>query len=84
MSTARKQVEAAIIQIIADAEAQGVDGVLAAHRAFPGTPDTVLWGCWSQWDGERTEAWWQTVERSIDGEIIRNAVVAAHKDGGGA
>lgn len=75
----RKQVEAAIIQVIADAEAQGVDGVTAANRAFPGTPDTVLWGCWSEWESQRTEAWWQSVERTIDGEVIRNAIAeAAH------
>lgn len=77
-SDTRKQVEAAIIQCIAEAEAQGLDGVKAATHAFPGTPDTVLWGCWSEWESQRTEAWWQSVERTIDSEVIRNAVAAAN------
>lgn len=73
----RKQIEAAIIAVIAEAEEQGLHGVTAAARAFPGTPSTVLWECWAEWDSNQVEGWWQTVERTIDGEVIRNAITTA-------
>lgn len=85
MSTTRQQVKASIIACIADAQAWGLgDGVHAARLAFPGTPESVLWECWAELDGDQVEAWWQSVERTIDGEIIRNAVAAAETKGGAA
>jgi hypothetical protein len=74
MSAIRKQVEAAIIDVIAAAEAQGRNGVAAARAAFPGVPETVLWECWAEHDHAATEAWWQSVERTIEGEVIRTAL----------
>ena len=64
-----------IIRTIAEAQARGDgDGVAAAKRAFPGVPDPVLWECLAELDSQQTEAWWHAVERTIDGEVIRNAL----------
>jgi hypothetical protein len=73
-SDTRRQVEAEIIKAIAEAEARGIEGVGAARRAFPGVPDSVLYELWAEFDYQRTEAWWQDLERTIDGEVIKNAV----------
>lgn len=71
----RRQVKAQIIKTIADAQASGLgDGVAAARRAYPGTPDSVLYECWADLDQQQEDAWWEHVERTIDGEIIRNAI----------
>lgn len=74
----RTQVKAEIIRVIAEAQAAGLgDGVAAASRTFPGIPEGILWECWAELDMDQKEAWWQRVERTIDGEVIRNAVATA-------
>lgn len=84
-SDTRRQVKAEIIQEMAAAHAAGESDVVeAARRAFPGIPDMVLWGCWSEFEDQQTEAWWQRVERTIDGEVIRNAVATVGASGGAA
>lgn len=74
MSTTRKQVMAQIITVMAEAKARGEDPYRAAERAFPGTPGIVLCEAEDELDHQRTEAWWRTIERTIDGEVIRNAI----------
>jgi hypothetical protein len=74
MNAVRKQVEEQIIEVIREAEEQGFDGVTAAMRTFPGIPETVVWGAWSVLESRKVEGWWQQVERTIDGEIIRRAL----------
>jgi hypothetical protein len=74
-SNTRQQIRAEIIRTIAEAQADGFgDGVAAARMAFPGIPEGILWECWAELDMDQKEAWWQRVERTIDGELIRNAV----------
>lgn len=73
----RLEVTSAIKDVIRDAARQGLDGMDAARRAFPGTPEQVLAGAWWEVEEETTERWWQTVERTIDAEIIRKAIFAA-------
>lgn len=77
MNDVRAQVQEQIIDVIREAEDQGLDGFRAAQRAFPGTPEIVIIMASVELDGRRTEAWWQQVERTIDGEIIRNALSKA-------
>lgn len=77
-SDTRKQVMAEIIRTMAEAQDTGLgDGIEAARRAFPSVPDVVLYECWTDLDAQRTEAWWQTIERTIDGEVIRNALAGS-------
>ncbi|MDF2809894.1 MAG: hypothetical protein K0S56_925 [Microvirga sp.] len=77
----RKQVLAQIIAVMADADEQGRDTVEAAKAAFPGTPEDVIWSAWVEFDNAKTEAWWQQVERTIDGEIIRRALSSRGEGG---
>jgi hypothetical protein len=80
-SEIRKQVLERIIEVLRDAEDQG--GISAAAAAFPGTPETVLWEAWCELDYRRTQAWWQAVEKTIDGELVRRAIAEAGNKGGG-
>jgi hypothetical protein len=73
----RLEVTAAIKDVIRDAVRQGLDGLVAARRAFPGTPEQVLAGAWWEVEEELAEQWWTTVERTIDAEIIRKAIASA-------
>lgn len=75
-SDIRQQVKAQIIKVIAEAEDQGKDGAKAAIEAFPEVPTPVIYECWADWDHDRTEAWWDSIEKTIDAEIVRNALSA--------
>jgi hypothetical protein len=82
-SDIRTQVTAAIADVIREAEAHGRDGFLAASRAFPGAPGSVIAEVWTGVDLERNEAWWQSVERTIDGELVKRAIATAGQAGSG-
>lgn len=73
----REQVKAAIISTMADAEKAGRCPLAAAEAAYPGTPGMVLGGCFAEMQMSQEDAWWETVERTIDGDLIRNAVATA-------
>ena len=73
-STVRTEVKAEIIAVCREAKAKGDDGWKAVEARFPGIPPDVVAEAWLAVEDEATEAWWQTVERTIDGEIIRNAL----------
>lgn len=73
MSSIREQIEAAIIKVMADADAQGLDAVKAAELTFPDVPDAVIWGCWARWDTDRTAAWWESMEKTIDAQAVNAA-----------
>ena len=74
MSDVRKQVMAQIVAFMARAEAGGMDPYRAAKHAFPGTPASVLGEACAELDHEHTEAWWQSIEKTIDGEVITRAL----------
>lgn len=73
----RKQVEAAIIAVMAQAEVDSRCPLAAAEAAFPGTPAMVLGGCYAELQMAQEDAWWEAVERTIDSTVIRDAVAAA-------
>ncbi|MCJ2103163.1 hypothetical protein [Methylobacterium sp. E-046] len=73
----RSQVKAAILVTMAEAETAGLCPVTAARAAYPGTPGMVLGECLADLQASQEEAWWQRVERTIDVELIRNAVAIA-------
>lgn len=77
MSDLRKQVRAEILTVMATAQSEGREPCAAARRAFPGVPNGLVWELSAELDLMAEEAWWQTVERIIDGEVIRNAVAKA-------
>jgi hypothetical protein len=57
-----------------DAESSGLDPVKAAQAEFTCTPTEVIYGAWLELESRKTEAWWQSIEKTIDGEIVRAAL----------
>lgn len=72
----RKQVLAQLVAYMATAQAEGCDPYSAAEEAFPGTPVAVLGEAWAELDCLNVEAWWQTIEKTIDAELIVRALAA--------
>jgi hypothetical protein len=79
-SDIRAQVMAQIEDVILAARAAG-EGEFAsldtARRTFPGTPDMIFIEAANNIDIRHREEWWQAVERTIDAEIVRTAVLKA-------
>jgi hypothetical protein len=73
-SSIREQVMEQIIDVMTAAKAQGRKPFYAAQEAFPGTPDLVHWEAETALDMRELEGWWQQIERTIDGEVIRRAL----------
>lgn len=74
MTTTRQQVFALIVETMAQAMNDGQDPWDVASAAFPGTPRMVLGEAYGEASCVEVEKWWQQVERTIDGEVIRNAL----------
>lgn len=80
--TIRQQVLEQLIDVMVDAHEDGdPDPMKAAGEKFPGTPVAVLTEAWCEFDRRQTDAWWQQVERTIDGELIRRALISQGKGG---
>ena len=70
----RKEIEAEIINVMREAKQKGLDPNKYVRDRFPGIPDNVVTMAAVDLMEEDEEAWWQSMERTIDGEIIRNAL----------
>lgn len=70
----RAQVVATIADTMRDARDQGLDHFAATKKAYPGTPDSVLYTAEAELEYEDDEAWWSQVERTIDAQVIKNAL----------
>ncbi|MEF2551331.1 hypothetical protein VQ042_08125 [Aurantimonas sp. A2-1-M11] len=68
----RKEILDELAKIAAEAMARGEDGWKAL--VLMGVPVSVATEAWLIADEAKTESWWQKVERTIDGEIIRKAI----------
>ena len=79
-SQIRKEVMAEIVVVYRAARDRGDDGWKAVEAAIPGIPSDVVAEAWLQVEDEATETWWSGVERTIDGEIIRNALAKVPAD----
>lgn len=70
----REQVFAQVIEVIKQARANGEPEMDVIKRTFPGMPDTIFWEATCALDFAEENAWWEAVEKTIDGEIIKNAI----------
>ncbi|MBS7696291.1 MULTISPECIES: hypothetical protein [unclassified Chelatococcus] len=77
MSNIRQEVMATLINFMREARAQGLDDWKAAEQRFPGTPAEVIAEAWGAVNDEEVSRWWASVERTIEGEVVRNAIVKA-------
>ena len=79
VSQIRKEVMAEIADTYRAARTRGADGWKAVEIAYPGIPSDVVAEAMMAVEDEVSEAWWQKVERTIEGSIIRNALAGAGK-----
>ncbi|WP_029074473.1 hypothetical protein [Kaistia adipata] len=77
----RAQVMDEIMTTIRTAEDAGQDGYAEARRVYPAVPTSVIAEAWARVGHDRDEAWWASVERTIEGEIIQRAISAPSKGG---
>lgn len=70
----REQVLAQVIEVIKQARANGEPEMEAIKRTFPGMPEDIYWQASCALDRAEVDAWWEAVEKTIDGEIIKNAI----------
>jgi hypothetical protein len=78
----REAVIAEIVKVMAAAKARGEDEMKAARATFPGAPEWVLLDALIRAEADEVEKWWESVERTIDGELVRRAIASAHEGGG--
>lgn len=75
---ARSETKAAVLSAMADigrqAKAKGKDAWSAIAAAVPAAPADVIAEAYLAVEDEATAAWWDQVERTIDGEVVRNAL----------
>lgn len=77
MSTTCKQVMALIVATMVQAMKDGRDPWKVTAAAFPRSPRMVLGEAYGEASCAEVENWWDQIERTIDGEVIRSALQAA-------
>ncbi|WP_162596161.1 hypothetical protein [Methylobacterium sp. 17Sr1-1] len=77
----RKQVKSEIVAFMAEAEKNGKDPINAAKAAFPAVPEGIRYQCLMEVGNVEEEAWWGHMERTIDEEVVRNALQNTLKRG---
>lgn len=80
----REQVLDQIAAVVFNGDRQGLDSYAMAVKTFPGTPGSVIAEAAAIAWGREEEEWWATVEKTIDGEVIKNAIALAGGKGGAA
>ncbi len=80
----RREVMSEILRVMVEAQQAGRDPWREAERVFPGTPTSVIAAAWVDLESATEAAWWDAVERTIDGKVVRNAIAVANLDQGGA
>ncbi|WP_203566180.1 hypothetical protein [Aurantimonas aggregata] len=61
-----------LAKVAAEAMARGEDGMKAVEDM--GVPTSIAAEAWVIADRAEAKRWWQRVERTIDGEVIRKAI----------
>lgn len=74
MSSVRDQVEVHLVSIARAAAAKGVDGLSEIRRLHPDVPELVAILASARAEEADVEDWWQSVERTIEGTVISNAL----------
>lgn len=65
---------AAMTSIGREAKAQGDDAWTAIAKAVPDAPSDVVAEAYLALEDEASAAWWEQVEKTIDGELVRHAL----------
>lgn len=74
----RTETKAAVLNSLANigkgAKREGKDAWAAIAKAVPGTPSVVIAEAYLAVENEEEAAWWDQVEKTIDGEVVRAAL----------
>ena len=73
-TSTRKQVMANLIEEADEIMKCGGDAFSVLGKRYPGMPIEVVTEAWLEASNRETERWWDSVEKTIDGEIIKNAL----------
>ena len=52
----------------------GLAAIAAVRARYPDTPQRVLVSAWGLVLRRREDEWWRSLERTIDGEVVRSAL----------
>jgi len=78
----REDVVNAMAKVAYDAIKAGAKGTAPyaiVGELFPGTPDMVIIDAVTRAEMQCDEEWWQMVEDTIDGEVVKKAVALVHQ-----
>lgn len=70
----RDEIMAELVSAAREGMALGAAMPRYVMEKFPGTPEIVATEAWMKAEAADVETWWKSVERTIDGEIIRRAL----------
>lgn len=74
----RPETKAAVLSAMAEigraAKLDGEDAWAAIAKAVPGAPADVITEAYLAVEDEASAAWWEQVEKTIDGEVVRRAI----------
>lgn len=73
------EVTAAVIEHMRRSGLKGEDREIDAYKAFPGIPGDVVINASMALGNEETEAFWDQLEKTIDGEILRKALIGENR-----
>jgi len=77
MTDIRKEVMATLIDDAVRLDEAGLDCWKDLQRLHPAVPATVIAQACAEAMHAEEEAWWRTLEKTIGGEIIKNALASA-------
>ena len=40
----------------------------------PDVPESIIAEAWTQMESDEEEAWWDSIEKTIDGELVKRAI----------
>lgn len=74
----RIETKAAVLSALAEvgreARSKGLDPWQSIADAVPDAPSDVVAEAWLAVEDEASAAWWEKVEKTIDGEIVRRSI----------
>lgn len=77
MNDTRKQVMTALIEEAMEIQARGQDSFDYLTKKYPDMPIEIATQAWLAATDVEVEKWWLSVEKTIDGEVIKNALARA-------
>lgn len=72
----KEKVFAALIAAMERGVERGEYPMAAAEAEYPDVPHGVIVEAWCKFDDDMQDRWWDSIEKTIEGEIVRRALKA--------